>query len=126
MIQTIIGQVIFGLIITASLFSTHYFIFYQSYQEDLINAKTNKLNELNSLFKGALVLGTEVQSLSFEIKLLDSPEKINTIDILRHVTTTCRNYQNTEINNTRDDFNRVMITYDSIESENRISNNNKK
>ena len=119
--KTIFGAAIFGLILIVILFSTYYFLFYQPYQEDLSTAKNNKLNELNSLFKGPLALDSNVLTLNSEIDLATSPEEVNTIDIIRPATASWRDYQSKQINNTKDDFNRVMISYETGSIENNSS-----
>lgn len=95
--KTIIGAAIFGLIIIVVLFSSYYFLFYQPYQNDLATAKTNKLNELNSLFKGPIALDTNVLTLNSEIELAKSPEEVNAIDVLRPATSSWREYHSKQI-----------------------------
>ena len=114
--KTILGAAIFGLIIIVLLFSSYYFFFYQPFQDELATAKTNKLNELNSLFKGPLALDENVLPLTSEIELASSPEEVNSIDILRPATSSWRDYQTKQINKTKDDFNRVMVSYESSEN----------
>lgn len=113
--KTIIGAAIFGLIIIVVLFSSYYFLFYQPYQNDLATAKTNKLNELNSLFKGPIALDTNVLTLNSEIELAKSPEEVNAIDVLRPATSSWREYHSKQINKTKDVFGRVMLNYDTNE-----------
>lgn len=76
--KTVFGAAIFGLILIVLLFSAYYFLFYQPYQDDLSTAKTNKLNELNSLFKGPLALDPNVLVITSEIELAKSPEEVKT------------------------------------------------
>ncbi|OQD58134.1 hypothetical protein MBBAR_28c00200 [Methanobrevibacter arboriphilus JCM 13429 = DSM 1125] len=113
--KTIIGAAIFGLIIIVVLFSSYYFLFYQPYQNDLAAAKTNKLNELNSLFKGPLSLDNNVLALTSEIELAKSPEEVNAIDVLRPATSSWREYHSKQLNKTKDVFGRVMLNYDTNE-----------
>lgn len=121
--KTILGAAIFSLILIVLLFSGYYFLVYQPFQDDLSTAKTNKFNELNSLFKGPLALDPNVLTLTSEIELAKSPEEINAIDIIRPATFSWREYQSKQINKTKDNFNRVMVTYETISSENTASGN---
>jgi hypothetical protein len=123
--KTIIGAAIFGLIIIVVLFSSYYFLFYQPYQNDLSTAKTNKLNELNSLFNGPLALDSNVLVLTSEIELAKSPEEVKAIDVLRPATISWREYHSKQINKTKDAFDRVMLNYGTNEQGISIGNTEK-
>ncbi|MCL2688084.1 MAG: hypothetical protein FWE58_06065, partial [Methanobrevibacter sp.] len=110
--KALFGAAIFGLIIIVLLFSSYYFLFYQPFIGELDAAKTNKMNELNSLFKGPLSLDDSVLTLKSEIELSNSPEEVKAIDILRPATYSWRTYQTKQIDNKKDEFNRIMISYD--------------
>lgn len=119
--KSIFGAAIFGLILIVLLFSAYYFLFYQPFQDDLSTARTNKINELNSLFKGPLALDPNVLTLTSEIELAKSQEEVNAIDIIRPATYSWREYQSKQINKTKDDFNRVMLTYETVSIGNAVS-----
>lgn len=91
------------------------FYFINLIKIDLATAKTNKLNELNSLFKGPIALDTNVLTLNSEIELAKSPEEVNAIDVLRPATSSWREYHSKQINKTKDVFGRVMLNYDTNE-----------
>lgn len=115
--KIVMGAAVFGLIILIILFSSYYFLFYQPYQNDLATAKNDKLNELNSLFKGPLTLDNNVISLNSEIELSKSPEEVKAIDVIRPATSSWREYHNNQINKTQDDFGRVMLNYEDFGNE---------
>ena len=121
--KTLFGAAVFGLIILVLLFSSYYFLFYEPFQQELTTAKSNKMNELNALFKGPLTLDDNVLILKSEIELSNSPEEVKAIDILRPATSSWRIYQNRQIDITKDNFNRVMITYESESSKDEGSKN---
>ena len=50
--RTIIGALVFGLIILVLAGAGYYFLVYQPYQETLQNAKATKIAEVDALFKG--------------------------------------------------------------------------
>ncbi|MDR0912856.1 MAG: DUF515 domain-containing protein [Methanobrevibacter sp.] len=117
-----VGAAIFGVIIVVLIFSAYYFLILSPFQEELNTAKTIKLNELNSLYKGPLLVDSETISLKSEIENANSPNEVNSIDIIRPATVSWRNYQNREINSVKDNFSRVMATYTANSSRNVIMN----
>jgi hypothetical protein len=117
-----IGGAIFGIIIIVLIFTGYYFFFYSPFQTELSNSKTLKLNELNSLFKGPLLVDSNAMSLKSEIENGKTPEEVNSIDILRPATVSWRNYHNRNINIVKDNFSRVMGTYNTNNEKNIIIN----
>ncbi|KZX15710.1 DUF515 domain-containing protein [Methanobrevibacter curvatus] len=117
-----IGGAIFGVIIIVLIFTGYYFFFYSPFQTELSNSKTLKLNELNSLFKGPLLVDSNAMSLKSEIENGKTPEEVNSIDILRPATVSWRNYHNRNINIVKDNFSRVMGTYTINNEKNLIIN----
>jgi hypothetical protein len=109
--KTVVGGVVFGFIIIALIFSAYFFFIYSPFSEELRAAKIEKLNELNSLYKGPLAVNNEVNSLRSEINNAKSPEEVKLIDILQPATNAWREYHNHQINNIKDEYGRVMIKY---------------
>ncbi len=111
--KTIIGAAVFGLILIILVASGYYFLVYAPYQETLQEARTIKLNEVNAYYKGPLAADPQRQQLIAEIEEGVTPEQILAVDVLGPATDKWRTYQNQQININRDDFNRVMIVYDT-------------
>ncbi|KZX15497.1 hypothetical protein MBCUT_14940 [Methanobrevibacter cuticularis] len=118
--KTMVGGAIFGLIIIVLLFSSYYFLIYSPSQDALAAAKTSKLNELNSLFKGPLALDNDAFVIKSQIESANSPEEAKSIDILRPATAKWREYHNRIINNAHDDFNRVMAVYEATSNKKNV------
>lgn len=116
------GILIFSLIIIVLLFSAYYFLIYEPYQEELNNAKTAKLNELNSLYTGPLTTSSDAFTLKKEIENSNSLVEVEMIDILRPATKSWQNYQLKSIKINTDKFNRTMAVFSSNDTKNAIMN----
>ncbi|MDR2829740.1 MAG: DUF515 domain-containing protein [Methanobrevibacter sp.] len=109
--KTIIGGVVFSFIILTLIFSAYFFFIYSPFSDELKATKVEKLNELNSLYKGPLAVNDKVISLRSEINNAKSPEEVKLIDILQPATISWREYHDHQINTIKDDYGRVMIKY---------------
>ena len=116
------GILVFSFIIIVLLFSAYYFLIYEPYQEELNNAKTSKLNELNSLYKGPLATSTDAFQLKKEIENSNSLIEVKMVDILRPATKSWQNYQLKSIRINTDNFNRTMAVFETNETKNVIMN----
>ena len=118
--KTIYGIGIFCLILFVLGSSLYYFGVYQPYQSEIAEAKTGKLNELNSLYTGPLTVYPGVSDLKNAIEDSQTLGEINSIDIIRPATSAWREYHLDKINGSKDDFNRIMISYDDNSSKNEL------
>jgi len=109
--KTLIGAAVFGLILIIIVGAGYYFLFYAPYQETLGNAKQIKIDEVNTYFTGPLALDPEKNFLLAEIDGAVTPEQALAVDVLGPATKSWREYQNQQINQKKDPYNRVMITY---------------
>jgi hypothetical protein len=109
--KTIVGGVVFIFIVTTLILSAYFFFIYSPFSEELRTAKIEKLNELNSLYKGPLAVNDKAISLRSEVNNAKSPEEVKLIDILQPATISWREYHNHQINVNKDDYGRVMIKY---------------
>jgi hypothetical protein len=109
--KTLVGAAVFGVILIVVAVVGYYFLFYAPYQDTLNTAKMQKYNEVNSYFKGGLASDPKKQILLAEIDSSVTPDQVLAVDVLGPATTSWRTYQNQQINNKKDAYNRVMITY---------------
>ncbi|MDR1820634.1 MAG: hypothetical protein LBR15_10380 [Methanobrevibacter sp.] len=116
--KTLLGGVIFAFIVIVLIFSAYFFFIYSPLSEELRVAKIEKLNELNSLYKGPLAVNNEIIALKSEINNAKSPEEVKLINILQPATNSWREYHNHQINTIKDDYGRVMIKYLNNNSKN--------
>lgn len=119
--KTIVGLVVFVLILGIIVSSAYYFLIWAPYQETLNEAKTLKFNEVEAYFKGPLAVDPQKQALMAEIDGAETPEQALAVDVLGPATTSWRTYQNQQINAKKDKFSRVMIVY-STDPEAQIQN----
>ncbi|MDL2246919.1 DUF515 domain-containing protein, partial [Methanobrevibacter sp. OttesenSCG-928-K11] len=85
-------------------------------------AKTSKLNELNSLYKGPLAMAGDVFTLEKKIENSNKIEEVENIDILRPATKSWKSYQLKSIKTNTDSFNRTMAIISTNETKNIIMN----
>ncbi|MDR2545839.1 MAG: DUF515 domain-containing protein [Methanobrevibacter sp.] len=116
--KTLLGGAIFTFIVIVLIFSAYFFFIYSPFSEELRTAKIEKLNELNSLYKGPLAVNNESMALKSEINNAKSPEEVKLIDILQPATNSWREYHNHQISSIKDDYGRVMIKYLNNDSKN--------
>ena len=114
-----IGVIISTIIIITLVVSAYYFIIYEPTQEQLSIAKTTKLNELHDLYSGALATSPNALLLENKINDAQSPEEIETINILTPATKDWKNKKKKSIGLNQDRYNRTMAVYEN-ESKNTI------
>ena len=114
-----IGVIITTIIIITLVVSAYYFIIYEPTQEQLSIAKTTKLNELHDLYSGALATSPNALLLENKINDAQSPEEIETINILTPATKDWKSYHKKSIGLNQDKYNRTMAVYEN-ESKNTI------
>ncbi|MDO5848173.1 MAG: DUF515 domain-containing protein [Methanobrevibacter sp.] len=106
-----IGIAITTLIVIVLITSCYYFLIYEPSQKSLEEARTEKLNELHSLYKGPLASSTESFTLEKQIKKAKSAHEVNAINIMGPATKDWREFQKKAINENHDKFNRTMAIY---------------
>ncbi len=109
--RTLIGAAVFGLILIIIVAAGYYFLVYAPYQDALGNAKQIKIDEVNTYFTGPLALDPRKTLLLAEIDGAVTPDQALAVDVLGPATQAWREYQNQQINQKKDPYNRVMITY---------------
>jgi hypothetical protein len=109
--RTLIGAVVFGIIILLIVVGGYYFLVYSPYQQTLNAAKTTKINEVNTYFKGPLAVDPRKQALMAEIDGATTPESVLAVDVLGPATGAWREYQTQQIKAQKDNYGRVMIVY---------------
>ena len=114
-----IGVIISTIIIITLVVSAYYFIIYEPTQEQLSIAKTTMLNELHDLYSGALATSPNALLLENKINDAQSPEEIETINILTPATKDWKSYHKKSIGLNQDRYNRTMAVYEN-ESKNTI------
>lgn len=115
-----IGMIITTLIILTLVISAYYFLIYEPSQEELNLAKTAKLNELHSLYTGALTTSSEAMILENQIKDAKSKNEVESINILSPATKDWKAFQKKSINANLDSYNRTMATYTDNSTKNAI------
>jgi len=117
--RTVIGALVFGIILIIIVASGYYFLVYQPYQETLQGAKTQKLAEVDAYFKGPLAMDPQKQSILADIESGKTPEEVLAVDVLGPATKSWRKYQSQEIKTKKDKFDRVMVVYNTTNIGNR-------
>jgi hypothetical protein len=118
--RTIIGALVFGLIILVLAGAGYYFLVYQPYQETLQNAKATKIAEVDALFKGPLATDPQKQAILAQIDAAVTPEEALAVDVVGPATQSWRTYQNQQINIKKDRVGRVMVNYTDNDQEKRV------
>ncbi|WP_299523069.1 hypothetical protein [uncultured Methanobrevibacter sp.] len=115
-----LGMIITTLIILSIITSTYYFLIYEPSQEELNLAKTAKLNELHTLYTGALTSSSEAILLENEISNAKSKSQVESINILSPATKDWKSFHKKSINANLDSYNRTMATYSDNNTKNAI------
>ena len=110
--KTLFGKITFILIFLVLISSIFYFFVYQPFQNDLDLERNSKLNEVNALYKGPLELNENAYSLKNQISQAYDIEEIKSIDVLMSATKDWRIYHSSEIVSSKDEFGRVMMSYE--------------
>lgn len=108
-----IGIAITTLIVVILIISSYYFLIYEPSQKSLDEAKTAKLNELHSLYKGPLASSSNAFTLEKKIEKAKTTSEVDAINIVGPATKDWRNFQKEAINANHDKFNRTMAVYET-------------
>lgn len=108
-----IGVIITTIIILTLVISTYYFLIYEPSQQELTLAKTVKLNELHELYSGGLASSPNAFLLENKINDANSPEEVETINLLTYATKDWRTFHKQAINFNQDKYNRTMAVYEN-------------
>lgn len=111
-----VGIIVFTLILLILIISAYYFLIYEPNQEKLNSAKTAKLNELDSLYIGALANSNDAFMLKKEIEDANNIYEVESINILGPATKSWKSYQTKSIKSNTDPFNRTMAIYNTNEN----------
>ncbi|MDI9619049.1 DUF515 domain-containing protein [Methanothermobacter sp.] len=118
--KTLVGALVFGVILMVLAGAGYYFLVYQPYQEVLQNAKATKIAEVNALFKGPLATDPQKQAILAQIDAAVTPEEALAVDVVGPATQSWRTYQNQQINIKKDRVGRVMVNYTDNGQEKRV------
>ena len=106
-----IGLIITTVIIATLIISAYYFIIYAPSQEELSQAKTTKLNELQDLYSGALTTSPSAFQIEDQIENAKNAGEVESINIVTPATKDWRSFHQKSINTNHDKYNRTMIVY---------------
>ena len=106
-----IGLIITTVIIATLIISAYYFIIYAPSQEELSQAKTTKLNELQDLYSGALTTSPSAFQIEDQIENAKNAGEVENINIVTPATKDWRSFHQKSINTNHDKYNRTMIVY---------------
>ena len=106
-----IGLIITTVIIATLIISAYYFIIYAPSQEELSQAKTTKLNELQDLYSGALTTSPSAFQIEDQIENAKNAGEVESINIVTPATKDWRSFHQKSINTNQDKYNRTMIVY---------------
>ena len=106
-----IGLIITTVIIATLIISAYYFIIYAPSQEELSQAKTTKLNELQDLYSGALTTSPNAFQIEDQIENAKNTGEVESINIVTPATKDWRSFHQKSINTNHDKYNRTMIVY---------------
>lgn len=109
--KTLVGAIVFGVILIILVSSLYYFLVYQPYQENLDGAKNTKYGEIDTYFKNGLASDPIKQTLTSEVASATTPEEVLAIDVIGPATEEWRKYQSQELSSKKDKFDRVMVAY---------------
>ncbi|MGB9837546.1 DUF515 domain-containing protein [Methanothermobacter sp.] len=118
--KTLVGALVFGVILMVLAGAGYYFLVYQPYQEVLQNAKATKIAEVDALFKGPLATDPQKQAILAQIDAAVTPEEALAVDVVGPATQSWRTYQNQQINVKKDRVGRVMVNYTDNGQEKRV------
>ena len=110
-----IGIIITTIIILTLVISAYYFLIFEPAQQELNEAKTSKLNELHSYYKGPLASASSVFKIEDEINEARNVGEVNSIDIIPQATKDWKNHHLKSIHMNTDKFNRTMAVYGNNE-----------
>lgn len=108
-----IGKIITTIIILTLIISAYYFIIYEPTQQELNEAKTAKMNELHSLYKGPMADAGNVYTLESQITDANNIYEVQSINIVKLATTDWKKFHIKSIHENTDQFNRTMAVYEN-------------
>jgi hypothetical protein len=111
--RTLVGALVFGLILIILVGAGYYFLVYAPYQGTLNDAKQSQINLVNTYYTGPLATDPEAQTLLSEIESSVTPEQASAIDVLGPATTSWQAYQNQQVNTLKDNYSRVQVNYNN-------------
>lgn len=114
--RTLVGALVFGIILIVLVGAGYYFLVYAPYQDTLNSAKMAKISEVNSYFKGALAADPRKNMILADIDSGITPDQVLAVDVIGPATSAWREYQNQQINLKKDPYGRVMISYSAPSS----------
>ncbi|MDO9043942.1 MAG: DUF515 domain-containing protein [Methanobacteriaceae archaeon] len=115
--KTLIGAVVFAVILIVLIASLYYFLVYSPYQQTLQGAKDVKLGEVDAYFKGPLATDPQKTNLLNQINAGTTAEEVLAVDVLGPATKSWRAYQTQQIKTKKDPFGRVMVVYSTDASQ---------
>ncbi|MDP3034982.1 MAG: DUF515 domain-containing protein [Methanobacteriaceae archaeon] len=115
--KTLIGAVVFAVILIVLIASLYYFLVYSPYQQTLQGAKDVKLGEVDAYFKGPLATDPQKTNLLNQINAGTTAEEVLAVDVLGPATKSWRAYQTQQIKTKKDPFGRVMVVYSTDSSQ---------
>lgn len=108
-----IGKIIMTIIILTLIISAYYFIIYEPAQQELSEAKTAKLNELHSLYKGPLADAGNVYNIENRINDANNIYDVESINIEKQANSDWKKFHLQSIRTNTDQFNRTMAVYNN-------------
>jgi hypothetical protein len=121
--KTLIGAVVFAVILIVLIASLYYFLVYSPYQETLQGAKDVKIGEVDAYFKGPLATDPQKTNLLNQINSGTTAEEVLAVDVLGPATKSWRIYQTQQIKTKKDPFGRVMVVYSTDASQSVATSN---
>jgi hypothetical protein len=109
--KTLIGAVVFAVILIVLIASLYYFLVYSPYQQTLQGAKDVKIGEVDAYFKGPLATDPQKTNLLNQINSGTTAEEVLAVDVLGPATKSWRIYQTQQIKTKKDSFGRVTVVY---------------
>ena len=108
-----IGMIITTMIVLTLIISAYYFLIYEPSQENLQLAKTTKLNELHSLYRGPLESAPNVFKIENKIEDANTVYDVESINIMSYATKDWKDFHLKSIRTNTDKFNRTMAVYEN-------------
>ena len=112
--RTLVGALVFGLILIILVGAGYYFLVYAPYQGTLNDAKQSQINLVNQYYSGPLATDPEKQTLLSEIESSVTPDQASAINVLGPATTSWQAYQNQQVNTLKDNYSRVQVSYSNV------------
>ncbi|MGO9387393.1 MAG: DUF515 domain-containing protein [Methanobacterium sp.] len=112
--RTLVGALVFGLILIILVGAGYYFLVYAPYQGTLNDAKQSQINLVNEYYSGPLATDPEKQTLLSQIESAVTPDQASAINVLGPATTSWQAYQNQQVNTLKDNYSRVQVSYSNV------------